>query len=325
MKKWLIEHVVCPECIHSENGEADLMPEIMKDTEDDILEGSLRCTGCNSQYMIREGIAFIVPEKTLPHTKGSTGYNSKSMLSAYLWSHYAEFFDGPGGAGASDATDAYQKWASLFTQTHGWALDIGCSVGRLAFELSRTHSRVIGVDTSSTFIKKARQILKDRQLRFDLIIEGHITEERSCELDAAYHSDRVDFIVADAMALPFRTGRFDTAASVNILEKVPHPVQHLKEVNRILQKNPGNFLFSDPFSWDESVSDPDLWLSGRNSGPGKGRGMANICRIMAEDRDVFDPGFTIEATGDVLWKIRKTQHLWEHITSQFIFGRRDHH
>ncbi|SDT83984.1 class I SAM-dependent methyltransferase [Desulfobacula phenolica] len=314
MKKWLQEHLICPECLDSKTA---LTLEIQEEHNDDILEGTLNCPGCGSRYLIQEGVAVIVPQKTLPHTKGHTTYNSQSMMSAYLWSHYSEFFNGP------DATDAYRKWASYFKQTDGWALDIGCSVGRLSFELSKTHTYVIGVDTSLSFIKKARQLLSDKNLEFDLIVEGHITEERECELDPEYDYNATEFIVADALALPFRSDLFATAASVNILEKLPDPIQHLKEVNRILQKEQANFLFSDPFSWDESVSSPDLWISGRNKGPGKGRGMDNICQLIKVENNVFDPGFIIQEKGDVLWKIRKTQNLWEHITSQFVIGKRD--
>lgn len=316
MKKWLQEQLICPECLETETL---LTLDILKENTEDILEGILNCPGCKSRFEIKEGIAVIVPKKTLPHTKNRTGYNSDSMLSSYLWSHYSEFFNGP------DATDAYKKWASFFKPTPGWAVDIGCSVGRLAFELSKTHSRVIGVDTSFSFIKKARQLLLEKKLCFDLIVEGHITEEKACDLDPAYQYGAADFIVADALALPFRSNLFATAASVNLLEKVPHPAQHLKEVNRILEKKSARFLFSDPFSWDEDVSSPECWLSGRNSGPFKGLGMENLSRIMSEDPRIFDPGFAIEARGEVLWKIRKTRNLWEHITSQFIIGKRAHH
>ncbi len=313
MKKWLQEHLICPECLESETA---LMLEIKKEINDDILEGTLSCQSCDSRYPIVEGIAVILSRKTLPLLNDHTGYNSDSMLSAYLWSHYSEYFNGP------DATDAYRKWASHFKKKDGWAIDIGCSVGRLSFELSKTHTHVIGLDTSLSFIRKARQLLFDKALEFDLIVEGNITENRSCKLNPDYTYETIEFIVADAMALPFRSNLFSTAASVNILEKVSHPLQHLKEVNRILEKELATFLFSDPFSWDEAVSSPDLWLSGRNRGSNKGRGIDNISRLMESDLKVFDPAFKIHEKGDVLWKIRKTQNLWEYITSQFIIGKR---
>ncbi|MCP3874870.1 MAG: methyltransferase domain-containing protein [Desulfobacteraceae bacterium] len=313
MKKWLQEHLICPECIESETA---LMLEIKKENTDEILEGKFNCPNCESNYLIHNGIAVIVPQKTLPHVEDDRGYNSKNMLSAYLWSHYSEYFNGP------NATDAYQKWASHFEKADGWALDIGCSVGRLSFEMSKTHTHVIGIDTSLSFVKQARQLLLEKHLEFDLIVEGNITQNRSCKLSSEYNFSTTEFIVADAMALPFRSNLFSTAASVNILEKVPHPIQHLREVNRMLQKKHARFLFSDPFSWDESVSAPDLWLSGRNKGPNKGLGMENICRLMEGKNAIFDPAFTIQEKGDVLWKIRKTQNLWEYITSQFIVGKR---
>ena len=287
-----------------------------KEQNDDVLEGELCCTACKNRYPIRQGIAIVVPRKTMAYVTGKTGYNSINMLSSYLWSHFSEFFNG------QNATDAYKTWASYFQQTSGWALDIGCSVGRLSFELSKTHAAVIGVDSSFSFIKKARELLIRQHLQFDMIIEGHITEERSCKLDESYNFDQVEFIVADAMALPFCPNFFSTAVSVNILEKVPDPIQHLMEINRVLQKNEAQFLFSDPFSWDEAVSDPKLWLSGRNKGEFKGRGIDNICRLFQGQADLFNPPFDIKEKGDILWKIRKTANLWEHITSQFILGKR---
>ncbi len=316
MKKWLSEHMICPECLESQT---PLDLKIEQQIDEDILQGELCCKTCNATYDIQEGIAVVVPKKTLPIVNEQSGYNSNTMLSAYLWSHYSEFFNGP------DATDAYKKWASHLTEKiekKDWALDIGCSVGRLSFELSKSHTNVVGLDTSYSFVKKARELLSQRALEFDMIIEGQITERKTCKLDSKYQFEGVEFIVADAMALPFASHMFDSAASVNILEKVPNPVQHLKEINRILQKADSSFLFSDPFSWDENVLDPKLWLSGLNEGEFKGRGVENISRLMSGEKNIFEPGFEILDKGDVLWKIRKTRNLWEYITSQFIIGKR---
>jgi SAM-dependent methyltransferase len=233
-----------------------------------------------------------------------------------LWSHYSEFFNGP------DATDAYEKWAALFTPQKGWALDIGCSVGRLTFEMTKTHDRAVGVDTSLSFVRAARNLAARGALEFDLILEGRITEKRSCTLDPHYKLGSAEFIVADAMALPFRSNRFATANSVNVLEKVSDPALHLAEANRVMDKADARFLFSDPFSWDETVSRPDQWLGGRNEGPFKGFGMDNICRLLQDDAGLFSPGLSVRETGRVLWKIRKTRNLWEHITSQFVMAQR---
>jgi len=188
--------------------------------------------------------------------------------------------------------------------------------------LSNTHSQVIGIDTSLSFIEKARELLQHKKLSFDLIVEGHISQKRSYEFSDKWATDRVDFIVADALALPFPKGLFSTVSSVNILEKVPHPVQHLTEINRVLTVENARFVFSDPFSWDETVSDADLWLGGKHSGKYNGRGIDCMRRIISGGDGIFSPPMAIVEKGHVLWRIRKTENLWEHITSQYLVGTR---
>lgn len=313
MKKWVLEKLVCPECL-PKSFSLDLT-EIKADAEE-VVEGELKCPECSGRYPIRKGVGVLLPKKSTAVLEESNGYNSKGMLSAYLWSHFSEYFNG------GNATDAYQVWASHFRPKKGWALDIGCSVGRLSFELSKTHDRVIGIDTSYSFIQKARELLQNRRLEFDLVVEGRISETQDCRLDQNWQFERVEFLVADALALPFSENIFSTVTSINVLEKVSHPVKHLKDVNKVLRDSDAMFVFSDPFSWDEKVTDPALWLSGRNNGRYKGRGIDNLSRLFRGESGVFDPPFEIRDKGNVAWKIRKTENLWEHIQSQFIVGER---
>ncbi|QTA85784.1 class I SAM-dependent methyltransferase [Desulfonema magnum] len=313
MKKWLKEKLSCPECL---NNQAPLDLDIKEELSDDVMEGELRCTACGRCYPINKGVAVILPEKSMSLMSDKSGYNSQSMLSSYLWSHFSELFNDP------DATDAYKVWSSYFRETDGYALDIGCSVGRLSFELSKTHSHVIGIDSSVSFVTKARELLNQKRLDFDLIIEGFITEKRSCDFDASWNYDRIDFIVADALALPFPKSSFSTVTSINILEKVPSPIRHLADMNRVLNEENSMLVFSDPFSWDETVSASELWLGGTPHGKYKGRGIDNISKIFSGEEGIFDPPLEIADKGNVSWKIRKTENLWEHINSQFIVGTR---
>lgn len=315
MKKWMHDKLRCPECLPDER---PLTLAIAKQEDDDVTEGRLTCQGCGRSYPISEGVAILLPEQSRPHLLTGTGYNSWQMLSAYLWSHYSEFFRDP------DATDAYRRWSSCLKEAPpGQALDIGCAVGRLSFELSGTHAHVIGIDTSFPFIAKARELVKKKKLSFDLVVEGLITRSRSCDLPEDWHYDRVEFLVADALALPFPENYFSTVASINLLEKVTHPRHHLLDINRVLQTEEAMFVFSDPFSWDENVSAPELWLGGTDNGHGESRGIDNMADFFLGRDKVFDPPFKIIDRGSVPWKIRKTENLWEHIHSQYIIGLRD--
>lgn len=319
MKRWVAEQLICPEC---KALEMPLTLTIREARAGDVMDGELHCPDCETTYPIRRGIAVILPEKTRTVMDSEAGYNSPAMLASYLWSHFCDLIGDP------QATDAYQVWSAPLRPSSGMALDVGCAVGRLSFELAKTHRRVIGVDTSYQFILEARQILSRRRLDFDMIIEGTLTEPCGCALAEELDLGGVDFIVADALALPFRSRKFATVAAINILEKVPDPLLHLKEINRMLSVEDATFLFSDPFSWDPAVSPPETWLSGNGNGSGNGacrysrRGIDTLRRMFAGEFGVFDPPLKITADGEVAWKIRKTAHLWEHITSQYLVGRR---
>jgi len=313
MKKWLHELMICPACLPRQ---IPLELKIEETLGDDVVRGELHCDGCGLRYPISKGVAVLMVETPNTESTDISGYNSRGMLSAYLWSHFGDLLRDP------EATDAYQKWASLVRPSEGIALDIGCSVGRLSFEMSRLHRHVVGVDTSFSFIETARKVLREKRVGFDMIIEGLITERQECGLNGNWRYDRVDFIVADAMALPFPKSNFNTVCSVNVLEKVPNPLRHLAEVNRVLADETGVFLFSDPFSWDETVSHPDSWVGGSHDGTNPGRGVTAMRRLMDSDNSLFNPPLKILEQGDVSWKIRKTENLWEHITSQFLVGAR---
>jgi len=319
MKRWVADKLICPECAALE---MPLELTVREEQLEDVMDGELRCPDCDRRYPIRSGIAVILPEKTLTVMDSEAGYNSPAMVSSYLWSHFCDLIGDP------QATDAYDVWSAPLRPCSGIALDVGCAVGRLSLELAKTHERVIGVDTSYAFVRQARQILTRRRLDFDMIIEGTLTEPRGCAFDDDWDLNGVDFIVADALALPFRSHNFATVAAINILEKVPDPLLHLKEINRMLTAAASTFLFSDPFSWDPAVSPPETWLSGNCQGNCQGdchysqRGIDTLRRMFRGEFGVFDPPLEIAADGEVAWKIRKTAHLWEHITSQYLVGRR---
>jgi SAM-dependent methyltransferase len=314
MKKWVAAKLICPQCL---DAEVPLALTIREAEADDIMDGEMICPQCGGNYPIQQGIAVLLPERTRDILTDNRGYNAPGMLSAYLWSHFGDLLQDP------DATQAYQVWSAGFKPTTGDALDVGCAVGRLSFELAETHDHVIGLDSSIAFVRKAREILMSKRLSFDLIVEGHVTEPRRFRFDESRDFSRVDFIVADALALPFQKRSFATTAAINLLEKVPDPLKHLTEINRVLRDRSAMFLFSDPFSWDESVSPPERWLSGNGNAQYSARGIDTMRRMFAGEFGVFEPPLGIADDGQVAWKIRKTENLWEHITSQYLVGRRE--
>ena len=65
------------------------------------------------------------------------------------------------------------------------ALDVGCSVGRTTFELSKTYDEVLGIDFSRAFVSKCQQLKVTGQTSYFLVSEGLLGEEKTASIDPA--------------------------------------------------------------------------------------------------------------------------------------------
>ena len=88
-------------------------------------------------------------------------------------------------------------------------LDIGCSSGVIASSLEDHFSRVIGIDIDQEAIQYAR---------------------------VHHASSRVQFLIGDAMAIPFREKAIDLVICNHIYEHVPDAKQLMEEIYRVLKK-----------------------------------------------------------------------------------------
>jgi len=116
-------------------------------------------------------------------------------------------------------------------------LDIGTGTGTLAMELVRRFPNVIvtGVDASA-----------------GMTAEAHRLARRTLPADAA---GRLDFIQADAAALPFQDETFDAAVSSFVFQLVPNRHAALRAAQRVLR--PEGLLAVLTWLGDEAVFEPD--------------------------------------------------------------------
>ena len=309
MKSLILDLLICPACPPEENG---LLLDVTEKEGEDILSGSLKCDKCGMVYLIRDGIASLLPRAESDNAGAASQYESPSFVSSYLWSHYADIF------GDSDASRAYLEWSELLSPKPGFALDAGCAVGRFAFEMSRKSDLVVGIDNSRAFVQKARELMKGRQLSFPAPEEGALVENFVVELPEAWESDRVEFILGDVEALPFRSGIFSSLASLNLIDKVPMPLLHLREMNRVAKENGAHILISDPFSWSTDVAREEDWLGGTTKGAFSGNGIDNVRSLLTGDKGDLPLSWEVEDEGHVWWKIRNHRNHFELIRSCFI-------
>ncbi len=64
------------------------------------------------------------------------------------------------------------------------ALDVGCAVGRSAFELARGFKEVVGIDFSSSFIAGCNHLKEHGHFSYSIQTEGQLTSECVAEVPA---------------------------------------------------------------------------------------------------------------------------------------------
>ncbi len=108
---------------------------------------------------------------------------------------------------------------------NGIGLDIGCSIGSSTFELSKKLTYVFGIDLSFSFILEARKIMHHRKRR------------------------NMEFIVADATNLPFKSKFFHSIAALNVIDRLDFN-KLIFSVNSSIKKN-GKLILIDPYHFDD--------------------------------------------------------------------------
>jgi SAM-dependent methyltransferase len=312
MKKVLLDFLICPRCLPDEHR---LQESVAEAAGGDIVEGQLTCSRCRAEYPIKQGIAFLDPN----HSEASPAHNryeTLPVLSSYLWSHYGDLL------GDEHATDAYVRWAELMQRNSGLCLDTGSAVGRFSFEMAKKFDFVVGIDNSLTFIRASRELMRHRGAELALPEEGVLTRRQKLNFPEEWRTDNVEFIVGDAQALPFRSRGFAGVSSLNVVDKVPEPLTHLSEINRVARTKEAQLLFSDPFSWSTEVAPEEHWLGGKQEGSFAGRGKENIIALLEGQVNGFYPTWKVEDNGHIWWKIRTHSNHFELIRSCYIKANR---
>lgn len=135
------------------------------------------------------------------------------------------------------------------------AIDVGCSVGRLAGEIARRHSgwSVTGVDLSYQMLRQANDYwVKGETLRPNLVRYGFGTPTLSTT-----PLPNLRFALAKAEELPFSDQSIDVLVNTFLIDRLPDPFAAFPEFRRTL--TPGGRLitvtplnFLQPASWRQA-------------------------------------------------------------------------
>ena len=240
-------------------------------------------------------------------------YETEEQVNEYRVFHYATLEQTlPWEFGPQQAFGFHARLAACIDMsqlpTHSRALDLGCSVGRTSFELSRTCSEVLGIDFSHAFIDTANNILQSGDIPLILKREGQLGDALTNRLPEGVNPDRVSFMQGDAEKLPDSIGRFDAITFANVLDRLPHPRRALEKLAGIT--NPGaQVVVCSPFTWWDEFTDPEERLGGFER---DGKEVTSHDSIV----EVLKPDFELKSTCDLAFLIREHERKYHFSVAQ---------
>jgi len=189
-------------------------------------------------------------------------YAQRSTVEEYLAFHFpdADPLLPILGPRAPSISDRYPRAVRrLWTpQSRGRALDIGCAVGGMTFDLALDFGWVIGLERSAPLVREAVGIRGSGRARYRAVVEGEIVRACDVAVDAPRNAR---FVVGDALAMPFRDGVFETVLALNLVDRVPDPGRALDEAGRVVAPR-GQLVVGSPFTWTEAFTAKARWLGG---------------------------------------------------------------
>jgi putative 4-mercaptohistidine N1-methyltranferase len=232
-------------------------------------------------------------------------YETEKLVAEYLLFHYADEDEISGGHpvprdALSFAVRVVGELVDRSRPAHT-ALDLGCAVGRSAFELARIAESVLGIDFSIAFIRAAETLKRDGRLGCQVPIEGERSAEFTARVPAGVDAARVRFETGDATALRGDIGEFDIVLAANLLCRLPQPAKFLERLPDLVAPG-GQLLLATPFSWLPQYTAPDNWIGGREA---SGASRDALCKIL-------EPHFELHLLKDLPFLIREHSRKFQY-------------
>ena len=291
---------VCPTCRQIEFGVLTghahplVLGEVHEERDGHILHGIVRCTNpqCQREYPILDGVPLLIANiRTYIQSNllglvmrddlspamasvigdctgaGSSYDVHRQHLSHYISDHWADLDPGlppeerEAAGGVRRLLDA--GLSLIGDVPDGLRLDMGCSLGRSTFELAaQGEDLVLGIDLNFSMLKVAARILREGRLSYDRRRVGVVYDRREYDVSVP-GADKVDFWHCDVMALPFAPKSLALATSVNLLDCVASPTNHLHSLSELLMPE-GRAIVASPFDWSNNATEMEHWLGGHS-------------------------------------------------------------
>ena len=193
------------------------------------------------------------------------------------------------------------------------ALDIGCAVGRSAFELARHFHHVDALDFSARFISSAVELQQSGIKRYTIKDEGELVSFREIqlhELGLAETASRCQFMQADACNLNEKFNGYDLVFAGNLIDRLYSPRQFLSMIHERMRKG-GLLILASPYTWLEEFTEREEWLGGFKDNVGENyTTLDGLKGVLGEYFEL------VGEPRDVPFVIRETRRKFQHTLSE---------
>ena len=248
-------------------------------------------------------------------TEGSRLYETDQLVTQYL-----EFHFGPEALGVPNFPRACVEAAVRHVpeDRRRKCLDIGCSVGRSAFEFARFFQHVDAVDFSARFIQSGVRLQQGSDLIYEIPTEGELTLSRTISLDRMGLADvgsRVLFMQGDACNLKTIYAGYDLVFAGNLIDRLYDPALFLDGIAARIPAG-GLLVITSPYTWLEDYTPKAKWIGGRRE---HGEPLTTLMGLTRS----LEPGFSLVHREDVPFVIRETARKHQHSVAEMTVWRRN--
>lgn len=194
-------------------------------------------------------------------------YESDKLLSEYLLFHYGNEESIFGGLpGPSYALNFAERLVNelidpAIVPSGAKALEIGCAVGRSAYELTKYVQSVEALDFSHRFVEAANALKPTGSLATKIAVEGEVTSDFVAAVPSELRRDTVHFFQGDATDLPKHLAGFDVVLAANLICRLPNPQPFVDRLPTLVKPG-GQLLLTTPFTWLEEFTPKANWIGG---------------------------------------------------------------
>lgn len=242
-------------------------------------------------------------------------YETDELLSQYLGFHFGDHYFGVSNYPARCAGICLEMMAGRDKRK---ALDLGCAVGRTAFELGRVFDEVVGIDLSKRFVDAAHHLKQHGEIDYFRRDEGELGERVTInleELGLARAAARVSFATGDACQLGAEHQNYDLIFAGNLIDRLQAPGAFLAGIHERLAMG-GTLVISSPYTLMEEFTPRNNWIGGFELN-GQPRS------VLDGMRDILSDHFElIQSPMDVTFVIRETRRKFQHTIAELTAWRR---